>query len=192
MHNLIGFGSLPLNGGKQASKEKLVKSLLNRHLTTGLASTPDFSLSSDKRGRPVFYSGEIENCFISYSYCEDKLWTALSAGYTIGIDVETPLSFNNNYPYEKVFSRKENRLRDMIDPDPNSSAAALWSCKEAVVKARGTGFSDIGPAEVEITTIQRTSLGFTIEVLADTPYTAILQREAHLWRAFACASHHVS
>jgi phosphopantetheinyl transferase len=114
------------------------------------------------------------------------LWAVLAAGVSVGIDVETPVNFPDFYPVSKVFTPGETTIMDGLFCNRNSGSAALWSCKEAVVKARRTGFLDIAPRDVEIIAMSRHCDYHHVEIRAgQVTYFAILKKKGSLWCAIA-------
>lgn len=67
----------------------------------------------------------------------------------MGIDAAGITEFGEDYPYLKVFHGNEFRFLIEKFNSRDKAAAALWSAKEAVVKALGYGFHLIDPIDLE-------------------------------------------
>jgi len=184
---LLGHASTPLTGTRQSAKEKLARCLFDRYRPTDVHGPPRISVTADGSGRPLLCGPDAGDCRISFSYCNHTLWAALAAGSPVGIDVESPASFAAPYPYDRVFSGWEWRcINDFDKSRPQVFAAALWACKEAAVKARGTGFSDLSPLEVCIDSIAVARHGYRVKLRTEKTYLAIVQPHNLLWLAIAC------
>ena len=89
---------------------------------------------------------------VSFSWTTGVLWAALAEERLgIGIDAATADEFEGPYPYERAFGEPEWGAWFAGGRERYPEAAALvWSGKEAVVKAIGSGFHLIAPREVAI------------------------------------------
>jgi phosphopantetheinyl transferase len=105
-------------------------------------------------GQPLlFLSGHIDPS-ISFSHVGDVTWAALCMDqYSVGIDAATGLDFSNGYPYQRIFHPDEfNNFTDRYQ-SREKAGAALWSAKEAVVKALGCGYGHLEPVDLRVTDI---------------------------------------
>jgi phosphopantetheinyl transferase (holo-ACP synthase) len=114
--------------------------------------THDVRIARTILGRPnLCISGQ--RCgSISFSWTTGVLWAALAEeGLGLGIDAATAAEFDGPYPYERVFDEPERGAWFAGGRETYPETAALvWSGKEAVVKAIGSGFHLIAPLEVAI------------------------------------------
>ncbi len=130
------------------AKSALIRALIN----TSLAIT-DFDsirLSRNRLGKPLLILDDDKHLGFSCSYLGDKIWVAVAdSNIPVGVDAAAPNEFMNNYPFEHAFSKNEcERIRS--NTDQIGYAARLWSMKEAIVKAMGTGFHCLNPSEIDI------------------------------------------
>ena len=103
-------------------------------------------------GQPLlFLSGHIDPS-ISFSHLGKVTWAALCMDqYSVGIDAATSLDFSKGYPYQRVFHPDEfNNFIDRYE-SREKAAAALWSAKEAVVKALGCDYGLLEPLDLRVT-----------------------------------------
>jgi phosphopantetheinyl transferase (holo-ACP synthase) len=105
-------------------------------------------------GQPLLLiTGHIEPS-ISFSHVGDVTWAALCMDqYSVGIDAARSLEFSNSYPYHRVFHQGEFNSFTERYRTREKAAAALWSAKEAVVKALGCGYRLLEPFDVRVTDI---------------------------------------
>jgi len=113
---------------------------------------PQARIVSDKFGKPRLMIRGQDGPPVSFSYSVDRLWATLCPYfYPCGIDAARPSEFDCNYPFSSVFGRREFQLGlELTQSDPSETAALLWSCKEATVKAVGCGFHLFKPFDVRI------------------------------------------
>ncbi len=182
---LIGYNSTIITDTKEVAKNTLVSSLLGQLLPRQKEIKEVVSLYYDKNGCPQLHCHIPLQLNISFSYCDSELWGALALNYPVGIDVESTNSFSGNYPFDLIFSEDEQKSFAQLDEDPAVAAAGMWSCKEAAVKSRQSGFSDLGPQDVLIRAIEKTGTYFKIEVFAEQPYDVIAEKKGRIWRALA-------
>lgn len=172
-------------GDKNLIKKDLVTSILKQFLPQQLNAEELISLHTDKNGCPFIISQLPIHLEVSFSYCQDKLWSVVAIDTPVGIDVESPDSFTSDYPFDLILNKNEqNRLAE-LSSCTHTSVAAMWSCKEAAVKCRKSGFGDIGPLDLHIGSITRTEDRFIVEVKSNQHYTVLLEKEGTLWRAVA-------
>lgn len=109
-------------------------------------------LSHDALGRPFLFVGSKRGPSVSFSYSHGVVWGALcEEGPRCGIDSARGDEFAPGYPFDRAFNEEEfAQAITTVSSDCCDAAAALWSAKEAVVKAIGCGFNLIDPLEVTI------------------------------------------
>jgi phosphopantetheinyl transferase len=186
---LVGYGSTPLTKHKQVAKKQLIHSLLSRSLPEYRDhQSTTITLTTDRAGCPLLHGNNVESFHVSFSYCKEKIWAVITKGSPVGIDVETPDSFTDTYPYMRVFNSFEHSIISQFYSKRPVGAAALWACKEAAVKARGTGFSDLEPIDVTVRSISPVYQGYEVEMYADQSYCTMLRQENDLWCAVAMPS----
>lgn len=112
---------------------ELAKELISRRF--GLA-VGDISFEKGKNGKP-FVAGHPE-VFFNISHCDTAAAIALSSR-PVGVDIERFRSFSP-YAEKRLFSEKE--LRYINSGERIRRGIELWTLREAVSKADGTGFSD--------------------------------------------------
>ncbi|WP_338667718.1 4'-phosphopantetheinyl transferase family protein [Pseudodesulfovibrio methanolicus] len=111
-----------------------------------------FSLVRGKLGAPKLI-GKTPPPAISFTTSGETLWCAVSLSRGLGIDVACPEEFMQPYPVPRVFDPTEIKLTETFVHDPLSRLALLWSLKEAVAKALGTGFNTVDPGELTATAL---------------------------------------
>jgi hypothetical protein len=128
-----------------------------RQVRSGNGSEDEAHLSQlilrhDALGRPVIFLGRERGPSVSFSYSHGIVWGALcEEGSLCGIDSARGDEFAPGYPFERAFSEKElAQAVKTMTTNRGEVAAALWSAKEAVVKAIGCGFNLVDPLEVTI------------------------------------------
>jgi phosphopantetheinyl transferase len=179
---------IPLSLGAMAGrgavleKAQLTESLLKRLLPGFIPPWQGPILTRDRLGRPHL---DISGISISFSSCCGVIYGALAKAATVGIDVAAAAEFTGRYPFHRVFHAKELALAGTFCSDRPESAAFLWTCKEAVVKAKGCGFGKIAPADIEITACKAVADGFTVEIDNDDSLTLATHRLAGRWLTIA-------
>ncbi len=123
---------------------------------------------------------------ISFSYSGQELWAAVAEMDSLGIDVETPGNFSAPYPYNRAFLEDDFRVISSFCTGKEDAAALLWSCKEAAVKSRGTGFHCIDPRDVRILScLQEGHCMYRVTVATPEKIGVVVKRERHLWLALS-------
>jgi phosphopantetheinyl transferase len=153
---------------------------------------PDRLITTDRYGCPRFLMANNPPLALSFSYAVDQLWAAVSRTDSVGIDVETPLSFTGPYPFTRVFLEDEFHIASPFCHSRQDAAALLWSCKEAAMKCKGTGFRFIDPRDVQI--LSCLQVGRDLQVTTATPQQieVTVRKERHLWLALAVSSNQPS
>lgn len=107
-------------------------------------------VTSDPLGRPILcYENQIGPS-ISFSHLPGITWAALALNNGwVGIDAADIAEFREGYPFLKVFHSNEFQFFSETFHSRGKAAAALWSAKEAVVKALGCGFHFIDPIDLQ-------------------------------------------
>lgn len=103
-------------------------------------------------GRPHLLLGECRGPAISFSEGGGRVWAALCGDASdVGIDAAGTDEFNSAYPFHRVFHPQElQRAVQLADGDLKEASALLWSVKEAVVKALGSGFHLVDPRQITV------------------------------------------
>ncbi len=125
----------------------LTRKLLTR-LQPALSCHNVVSVDHDHLGKPVLDRKDIA---ISFSYCQGIIYGAVAQSNTLGLDAATADDFKGNYPYHRIFHNEDLHMCKSLQKDTAEAAAMLWSCKEAMVKALGTGFRTLDPLDLRIT-----------------------------------------
>jgi phosphopantetheinyl transferase (holo-ACP synthase) len=115
---------------------------------------PSLQILTSSSGQPLLFITRHIHPSISFSHLGDVTWAALCVDqYSVGIDAATRLEFSNSYPYQRVFGQDE--FNSFIERYQSraKAAAALWSAKEAVVKALGCGYGHLEPFDLRVTDI---------------------------------------
>ena len=115
---------------------KLLRVLLGRHLSL----PPDaVRIAIETDGRPVLEGAGPDPRF-SISHSSGLVAVALACGTPVGADIETVRRDADVARLaESVCSPAEWRMLDMA-PDRHAAFTLIWTAKEAVAKAAGTGF----------------------------------------------------
>ena len=170
--------------GFVAKCETAAVQVRRRYEMNGFPSPGNIKLSADAFGKPELIINGGAGPSISFAFCGQRLWTALSlTGDTIGVDAADPGEFSESYPFERVFGPEE--IRFILDSHvpPQESAALLWSAKEACVKALGLGFNLFGPdaVAVEIQSAHGVALG---RAVVDFPDNDLISHHVVSIRSF--------
>lgn len=104
-----------------------------------LAGEP-VTVGHDDKGAP--YSVEYPDLHISISHCRKAVAVAISKDGPVGIDVECRRRVGEGL-LERVCNEAE-QVAVRTSKDPTMEFLRLWTCKEAVLKMRGTGIQGFG------------------------------------------------
>jgi len=160
----------------RAAKEALVRTLLLRgegevfpdgNLPSETRSFyEEIRLSADKFGKPILFLGDRPGPAVSFTHCGLKTWAALAtSNCAVGIDAACGSEFSGDYPFHRAFSAEELDAAVMsLDNDVADTAAAVWSAKEAAVKALACGFWLVDPLEVQVTHWSHSTKGFMLRI----------------------------
>lgn len=120
-------------------------------VSVGKKSIPGLRLESDLFGMPVLRLPGRNGPSVSFSHLGNTIWAALALkDCRIGIDASHIAEFSAEYPFARVFHPRELEFFTEIFQSPAKGAAALWSAKEATVKALGCAYHFFGPLELKI------------------------------------------
>lgn len=116
-------------------------SILGRVLLNTLIKTSGFNLSIDhlvygSNQKPYFKSGKIS---FNISHTEDIVVCAITDINEIGIDIEKTREIDV-YNFKNLLTENEWKFVNN-SPNPSDSFIALWTKKEAIIKASGYGLS---------------------------------------------------
>lgn len=129
-----------------------------------------WQLDQDALGQPRLRSSNLDGPSISYSHGAGRLYGAMTGMGHVGCDYSAKSDFKLNYPVGQAFLPEEwGRALDTHE-EPESAAALLWSVKEAVVKALGTGFHYYDPLEFEVELLDAHANGYYNIVRAQKTY----------------------
>jgi len=101
---------------------------------------------------------------VSFSTSGSHQWAAVAWVDGLGVDMACPREFDPPYPVARVFGQSEIRMAKKVGVEGTSGYALLWSLKEAVVKALGTGFNGVDPGELTAVGLRVTEQGIEAEV----------------------------
>jgi phosphopantetheinyl transferase len=179
----VYYGSARLCGDRQKVKNELVWDLLRRGGFKLSAVTNMMWFHNDNYGCPQLFQQSVA---LSFSSFKQEIWAAVAQTEALGIDVESPENFHAPYPYGRAFQAGEFQLVSHFCVNREDAAALLWSCKEAAMKKRGTGFHFTDPRDVRICSCMPTG-HWMYAVVVKTPekVTVAVKREHQLWLALA-------
>lgn len=165
-----------------AAKQRLTRFLLELLQPQLKLKEEDVKIKKDTYGCPGL---PLEDSTISFSHCGDLLWAAVGKSVQLGIDVATPLEFIGNYPFHRVFQANEMSLMQQLCQSKTNSAAFLWTCKEAVAKVLGTGFTTIEPIDIRVTSYTPCQWGYMVEVQTKKQHRVAISPLQNHWIAVA-------
>jgi phosphopantetheinyl transferase len=138
------------NWAKQAAVFALVPSVseMNGEFRRDMAArVPNLEIVSDSLGKPRLLIDGSDGPAVSFAYEGDTMWVAVGReGSSVGIDAAESASFSGNYPFHRAFHEAELEL----EGEKDEVAALIWSAKEAVVKALGSGFHLVDPLHLRV------------------------------------------
>lgn len=180
----IYYASAGLSGDRNVIKNTLIGDLLRRGGFTVPTDRHTQLIRNDRYGCPQLNSQQ--SIAISFSSLGQKVWAAVTQADALGIDVEAPENFRAPYPYSRVFQADEFQLVSSFCANKEDAAALLWSCKEAAMKNRGTGFHFLDPRDVRILScVQEGHSTFAVIVTTPEKIPVVVMRERRLWLALA-------
>lgn len=180
----VYYASAEISGDRDRAKNALAGELLQHGGFMCLDETKAQRIKNDRYGCPQLDSQQ--SIALSFSYVGQRVWAAVAQAAALGIDIEAPENFRAPYPYDRVFQADEFYNVSNFCTNKKDAAALLWSCKEAAMKNRGTGFHFIDPRDVRILScVQEIDCGYMAIVATPKKIPVIVMRENHLWLAFA-------
>ncbi len=180
----ICYASVQFSGDSRGSKNSLVRRLLRDVAPELILDTSDHLITTGMYGCPRLNVEYKEPLALSLSYNGQELWAAVAAVHSLGIDVETSGNFLDPYPYNRAFIEEDLHLALPLCPKKEDAAALLWSCKEAAMKSRGTGFHCTDPREVRILScLQVGRCMYRVSVATPERISVVVTRERRLWFA---------
>lgn len=138
----LGVGALEVRPQPQGSTALL------RELLSGYAGTDAFVIERDAHGKPRAPAlGGLE---FNLSHCRNVLVIAVTREQSLGVDIETPQRRVRSAALaQRFFTRAEATALAALDEAVRAAAfVRLWTHKEAVLKAIGSGLS-FGLARLE-------------------------------------------
>jgi phosphopantetheinyl transferase (holo-ACP synthase) len=110
--------------------------------------------------------GDREGPAVSFTHLGLTTWAALAPrNCAIGIDAASRNEFTGQYPFHRAFQDGElDAVPAEVVVDAPDAAAAVWSVKEAAVKALGCGFWLVDPLELYVSEWRRIRQGFASRV----------------------------
>ncbi len=146
---MAGIQMGAMAGHHLAGRKRLTGQLIKQMEHSCNPSEPE-TIYHDHLGRPYL---DFDNIAVSYSYCNGLIYAGVALSSTLGLDAASAVDFSGCYPYHKVFTKTELMHCESITRDRSEGAALLWACKEAVVKAMGTGFRGVEPIDLKMTAL---------------------------------------
>lgn len=117
----------------------MLRNILGNYLKSAPA---EIEFSSNEYGKPAL-SGEIRKIHFNLSHSSGISAMMFSATSEIGIDIEKmDPKFNFKLISEAYFSRAENNFLDMNPVEACERFYTIWTRKEALLKALGTGIGE--------------------------------------------------
>ncbi|MEW6264730.1 MAG: 4'-phosphopantetheinyl transferase superfamily protein [Thermodesulfobacteriota bacterium] len=151
-------------GAREKLAIELIRSLVNLDPARYSALVDDrLELAADAWGRPRLIRGRQSGPSISFSHNQGLLRGAVIGRGGIGCDLVLPEEFKPPYPLARAFHTQELKNAGEFGLNLSSAAALIWSVKEAVVKALGTGFNLFDPLEIEVIQAQLVTGGFMFQ-----------------------------
>ena len=168
---------MPLDFQQRVSRykkwENVQASIIGRILLDNLIKTFDLNLSIEKlvynsNQKPHF---ENSNIFFNISHTEDIVVCVITDINEVGIDIEKFQNFNiNNF---KFFLTRNEWETLNNSQNPMDRLISLWTQKESVIKATGSGLSlDLGSFEIgnDNTTVINNSLFSVQKIFINQKY----------------------
>jgi phosphopantetheinyl transferase len=182
----VYYTSAKFFGDPREVKNTLVRGLLREVHPSFPATKNGQLIIHDEYGCPRLYIENKQPLSISFSYNGQEVWAAVAEMDSLGIDVETLGNFLAPYPYNRAFLEDDFRVVSSFCTGKEDAAALLWSCKEAAVKSRGTGFHFIDPRDVRILScLQEGYCRYRVTVATPEKICVVAKRERHLWLALS-------
>jgi phosphopantetheinyl transferase len=180
----VYYASVGFSGDRNVTKNMLARGLLQRGGFMPLEETNALPIKNNQYGCPKLESQH--SLVISFSSVGQRVWAAVAQADALGIDIEASENFCAPYPYDRAFQTDEFHHVSSFSANREDGAALLWSCKEAAMKNRGTGFHCIDPRDVRILScVMERHCRYTAIVATPEKIPVIVIKEGDLWLAFA-------
>ncbi len=144
----------------------VVREILGIYLNTAAAR---IEFTAAPSGKPVISGPSLignAQLHFNYSHSEDLLVLAVSRGFELGIDVERIRpEIEHTAISGHFFAPEEIGWLQSLTPENRSEAFyRIWTCKEAVLKADGSGLrQSLDTVKVEFSSIKKTKGGWQAE-----------------------------
>lgn len=149
-------------------------------------SAAKFTLLKTALGGPYLVIDGRPGPTLSFSRGKQRLWAAMAAQESVGVDRTHPGEFCGNYPLHRAFRAQELDCARCLGIHNVALAAALiWSLKEAAVKALGTGFHRFDPLAVRVANPRIKGQGILFDVRAGSHVSACAIPAGRGWLAVA-------
>lgn len=182
----VYYASAKLSGDRSEVKNTLARGLLRSADSRFPVEKNVQLIKNDIYGCPRLHRDYQQSIAISFSYTGQEVWAAVAKVDALGIDIETPGNFSAPYPYGRVFLEEDFHNISSFCKNKEDAAAMLWSCKEAAVKYKGTGFHFIDPRDVRIhSCMQDGPFSYRVSVMIPEKIHVVVMREQHHWLALA-------
>lgn len=107
------------------------------------------------RGKPSLLNSSLPLCF-NLSHSQGLALIALALGREVGVDLEGDRPVEALRLARRFFSPQEYAALAHLPPDQQQTIFfKLWTCKEAYLKATGTGLVDLTQVEVGVEGVER-------------------------------------
>ena len=184
----VCYTSIKFSGDRRDVKNTLARELLNNVVPRFIIEKKEQLIANDIYGCPRVNSKYKQPLAISFSYSGQELWAAVADVAALGIDVAMAADFLAPYPYNRAFMEHELQLASSFGSNKEDAAALLWSCKEAAMKKRGTGFHFNDPRDVQILSCLLDGYGrYRVIVATPKKISVVVRKERHLWFAVAAS-----
>lgn len=142
----------PLDRKARVTQRRLQRRFFLRLLLGAYLGCPgkDVKLITNARGKPTLAAGDFN---FSLSHSGDWLLIAVGTNADLGVDLEIPRKLNKARELaRRYFTARESRWLEQQEPAAREHAfLRLWTAKEAMVKAAGTGLAGyIDQVEVDL------------------------------------------
>lgn len=163
--------SCPEHNAAEAIGGTATRRVADCNVHEGGGFSDEVRLTADSMGRPILLLGKRRGPAVSFSHLGLKTWAALAVGEcAVGIDAACGSEFTGRYPFRRAFHDAElDAVSKEGAVEVADAAAAVWSVKEAAVKALGCGFWKVDPLDVHVGRWTRTGNGFLSMVTLARP-----------------------
>lgn len=163
--------SWPEHNAAEAIGGTATRRVADCNVREGSGFSDEIRLTADSMGGPILLVGKRRGPAVSFSHLGLKTWAALAVGdCAVGIDAACGSEFTGRYPFRRAFHDAElDAVSEEAAVEVADAAAAVWSVKEAAVKALGCGFWKVDPLDVQVGRWTRTGNGFLSKVTVARP-----------------------